>query len=344
MSALEIREATKRFGDVAAVDGVSLEVEPGAFCVLLGPSGCGKSTLLRLIAGLETPTGGRIAIGGRDVTGLEPKERDIAMVFQIYAHYPHLSVFDNMAFPLRVRRIGEPEVRQRVEEAAELLQLSELLKRRPRELSGGQRQRVAIGRAIVRRPKLFLFDEPLSNLDAKLRHQMRAELARLHRHLNATSIYVTHDQVEAMTLSTRIALMNAGRFEQVGSPQEMYDRPATRFAAAFVGSPAMNLIEGRVEGRTFEGAGLRLDVEVQTSGAATLGVRPEDLELVEQGPWSGKVDLVEYLGAETLIHVRCGDLVLVVRTPQASDVEQGRNISFRPRRVHLFDPSGRRIG
>jgi sn-glycerol 3-phosphate transport system ATP-binding protein len=341
MNALELRGVVKRFDRVTAVDRVSLDVRTGEFCVLLGPSGCGKSTLLRLIAGLEPVTEGEIIIGGERVTDREPKARDIAMVFQHYALYPHLTVYDNLAFPLRARRRPRHEIDEQVREVAALLQIDALLDRRPRALSGGQRQRVAIGRAIVRRPKLFLFDEPLSNLDAQLRLAMRAELARLHRRLGTTVIYVTHDQTEAMTLGTRIALMNAGRLEQIGTPEELYDRPATVFAAAFIGNPAMNLIDGRIDRGRFTGRGVAAPVD-GPDGPVTLGVRPEELAIDPDGPWEGTVDLVEQLGAETLIHIKCGDALLVARVPGRSLFRPQQPVRLTPRVLHLFDPSGRR--
>ena len=343
MNALGIQGIKKRFGHILALDDVSLEISPGEFCVLLGPSGCGKSTLLRIIAGLEEMDAGEIIIGGHRVTGLEAKDRDIAMVFQSYALYPHLTVHENLAFPLRVRKVPKAQIDAQVREAARLLRIEDLLDRRPRELSGGQRQRVAIGRAIVRRPRLFLFDEPLSNLDAQLRLAMRAELARLHRHMGTTIIYVTHDQVEAMTLGTQIVLMNAGQFEQVGSPAELYERPRTRFAATFIGSPSMNLIEGKTKEGLFHGSGLLLEV-AGPDGDDTLGVRPEDLEIVKGGPWRGTVDLVENLGSEALIYVRCGEVILVVRVQGRTKLTPQQNISLSPRRWHRFDSTGNRIG
>jgi ABC-type sugar transport system ATPase subunit len=343
MNALELRGVVKLFDRVTAVDGVSLDVRPGEFCVLLGPSGCGKSTLLRLIAGLEAVTAGEIFIGGERVTDREPGARDVAMVFQQYALYPHLTVYDNLAFPLRARRMPRREIDGRVREIAALLQIDALLDRRPRALSGGQRQRVAIGRAIVRRPALFLFDEPLSNLDAQLRLAMRAELARLHRRLGTTVIYVTHDQTEAMTLGTRIALINAGRLEQVGEPAALYDQPATVFAAAFVGNPAMNLIDGRIEDGRFTGRGVTAPVN-GPDGPATLGVRPEALAVDPGGPWEGTVDLVEQLGAEAWLHVRCGEALLVVRVPGRPQFQPRQPVRLIPRTLHLFDGSGQRLG
>lgn len=341
MNALEIQGLGKRFGGVAALDNLSLQVAAGDFCVLLGPSGCGKSTLLRVIAGLEPATTGNVYIEGQRVTDLEPKDRDVAMVFQNYALYPHMTVYENLAFPLRVRREPREQIDHRVREAASLLRIENLLGRRPRELSGGQRQRVAIGRAIVRRPKLFLYDEPLSNLDAQLRLAMRVELARLHRHLGTTAIYVTHDQVEAMTLGTRIALMNTGRFEQIGTPSELYDHPVTRFVATFVGSPAMNMIEGRIDKGQFVGGGLLLSVTGR-DGPVTLGLRPEDVEVVEGGAWDGVVDLVENLGAEILVYVRCGGVMLVLRVAGGRNMAPQQKVTLTPRRIHLYDPSGYR--
>ena len=343
MNALELRGVVKRFDRMTAVDRVSLDVRPGEFCVLLGPSGCGKSTLLRLIAGLEVVTAGEILIGGVRVNDLEPGERDVAMVFQQYALYPHLTVYNNLAFPLRARRMPRREIDARVREVAALLQIDALLDRRPRALSGGQQQRVAIGRSIVRRPKLFLFDEPLSNLDAQLRLTMRAELARLHRRLGTTVIYVTHDQTEAMTLGTRIALMNAGRLEQIGTPEELYDRPATVFAAAFVGNPAMNLIDGRIEGSRFVGRGVTAPV-AGPDGPVTLGIRPEALTIDPDGSWAGTVDLVEQLGAEAWLHVRCGEALLVVRVPGRPLLQPRQPVRLAPRALHLFDPDGKRRG
>jgi sn-glycerol 3-phosphate transport system ATP-binding protein len=342
MNTLQIRGLEKRFGKSRAVDGISLEVASGEFFVLLGPSGCGKSTLLRLIAGLESPSTGEILINERPVTDLEPRERNVAMVFQNYALYPHMTVYKNLAFPLRARRANRGGIDQRVREVAQMLRIEELLERYPRELSGGQRQRVAIGRALVRRPTLFLFDEPLSNLDAQLRSAMRVELARLYRELGITIIYVTHDQVEAMTLGTRIALMNAGKFEQIGPPRELYETPGTRFVAWFIGSPAMNLLEGRVREGIFESGGLLLKIAAP-EGSLTLGVRPEDLEITPAGPWNGRVDLVENLGSEMLVHVRCENTMLVVRTASPGRVSIGEEVSIRPRGIHLFDPTGRRV-
>ena len=328
---LEVREARKAFGGTVAVDGVSLRVAAGDFCVLLGPSGCGKSTLLRLVAGLEEATSGSVLIDGEDVTRKEPGDRDVAMVFQNYALYPHMTVRQNLRFPLEMRQV--PDADARVRETADLLRIGDLMERLPRELSGGQRQRVAIGRAIVRRPKLFLFDEPLSNLDAQLRGDMRAELARLHRRLEATILYVTHDQVEAMTLATRIVLMNRGRIEQEDAPEVLYQRPRSLFAGRFIGSPPMNAIEGVVTRGKFEGA-VSWPVEAP-DGKAVLGVRPEDLRLGD-GPWRGVIDLVENLGAERLVHLKVGDLSFVARAGLEGSFERGAEVALKPVRVHVF--------
>ncbi|HEY5648487.1 MAG TPA: ABC transporter ATP-binding protein [Nitrospiria bacterium] len=355
MKALELRKIEKRFGNTRVLSDLSLEVEPGSFCVLLGPSGCGKSTLLRLIAGLDSPTSGDILINGRTVTGLEPVDRDVAMVFQSYALYPHMTVRENLAFPLRLQKIGKSERDGRVREAAALLRIDGYLDRLPRELSGGQRQRVAIGRAIVRRPKLFLFDEPLSNLDAQLRSATRSELARLHQELGITVVYVTHDQVEAMTLGSRIAVLNKGRIEQLGPPGELYDRPATLFTASFIGEPAINLLSGKAKGGRFAGQGLTLELDPGLrgySGELTIGVRPEDLQVMggqHEGksrgkPWTGTLERVENLGSQRLLYVRAGDTTLVMRSMAASPPAPGAALNFHPTRVHFFEGSGKRIG
>src|SRR6478736_512402 len=289
MAKVHLRDVRKSYADLEVIHGVDIEVADGEFIVIVGPSGCGKSTLLRMVAGLETITGGEIVIGDRVVNRLEPKDRDIAMVFQNYALYPHMSVFDNMAYGLRIRGLTKSDIAERVQKAAAILELGALLQRTPRQLSGGQRQRVAMGRAIVREPAVFLFDEPLSNLDAKLRVQMRAELQSLHRRLGTTSLYVTHDQVEAMTLARRMIVMNAGRAEQIGAPLEVYARPASTFVAGFIGSPPMNLIPEERDGRK------RL-----------FGVRPEHLEPCAESAAKLvlEVDLVEPLGADTLVYGR----------------------------------------
>src|SRR5215470_14199966 len=284
MAKVQLRDVRKSYGGAEVIHGVSMDVADGEFIVIVGPSGCGKSTLLRMVAGLETITSGEIVIGDRVVNKLEPKDRDIAMVFQNYALYPHMSVFDNMAYGLKIRGLAKDDIGARVKRAAGILELSKLLERKPRQLSGGQRQRVAMGRAIVREPAVFLFDEPLSNLDAKLRVQMRMEIKHLHRDIGTTSVYVTHDQVEAMTLGDRLIVMNAGRAEQIGGPIDVYERPATTFVAGFIGSPAMNMLPGRLaaDAASVDLAGVRLPVRVPSGEAGrevTLGIRPEHVAL-----------------------------------------------------------------
>jgi sn-glycerol 3-phosphate transport system ATP-binding protein len=347
MASVNLEEIRKVYaGGVEAVKGVSLAIPDGSFTVLLGPSGCGKSTLLRMIAGLETITAGKISIGGRIVNEVEPADRDIAMVFQNYALYPHMSVYDNMAYGLRNRGTPKPDIERRVEEAAKLLGIDTFLKRKPRELSGGQRQRVAMGRAIVREPQAFLFDEPLSNLDAKLRVQMRAEIRRLHNRLKATSIFVTHDQVEAMTLADMVVVMNGGRIEQTGKPTEVYRLPATRFVATFIGSPAMNLVPGKVAGPgVVETAGGRIGFAANAFDAAAgreveVGVRPEDLRFASAGDnalaFAG--DFVEELGATRLFHGTSGDAPLAVAVAAAEAETAGTSVTADASAVHLFDP------
>src|SRR5437762_1647714 len=287
MATLSLDGVRKSYGPREVVHGVTCAVEDGELVVVVGPSGCGKSTLLRMVAGLEAVSAGTVAIDGRIVNGVEPKDRDIAMVFQNYALYPHMSVYDNMAYGLKMRRMGRAEITARVERAAAILQLAELLERKPRQLSGGQRQRVAMGRAIVRDPKVFLFDEPLSNLDAKLRVQMRVEIKRLQQDLATTAIYVTHDQVEAMTLADRLVVMNAGNVDQIGPPLDLYERPATVFVAGFIGSPAMNLVAGQFDpgGVAIGDLVLPLDGQAGEPGRkVTIGLRPEHLELAGDGP------------------------------------------------------------
>ncbi len=336
-----------------AVRDVSLEIADGEFIVLVGPSGCGKSTTLRMVAGLEEATGGEIFIGDRLVNDVAPGERDIAMVFQNYALYPHMSVRQNMAFGLKMRRTPKAEIEKRVNETAAILSLETLLDRRPRELSGGQRQRVALGRAIVREPKVFLFDEPLSNLDAKLRVQMRAEIARLHLRLKTTIIYVTHDQVEAMTLGDRIVLMNGGVIQQVDTPMNIYQRPMNQFVASFVGSPAMNFIAGQIENGSFKFAdGGDVKVNGSPNGPATLGIRPEDL-FVDGEPRGSSpriatvtLDVVEHMGHETMAHFTLAGSDHVARLPADARVQPGDRLplAIRPGAFHLFSASdGRRL-
>jgi multiple sugar transport system ATP-binding protein len=340
-------------GYVAARD-VSLDIADGELLVLVGPSGSGKSTVLRMIAGLEKVTSGRILIGDRDVTELPPQSRDIAMVFQSYALYPHLTVRQNLGFGLEVRRQPASAIAERVEAAAESLGLTAMLERKPAQLSGGQRQRVALGRAIVRDPLAFLFDEPLSNLDAQLRSDTRTELARLHLRLRATMVYVTHDQVEAMTLGTRVAVMHEGVLQQVDPPMTLYREPANLFVAGFIGSPGMNFVHGTVRGETFEGSGLALPlagVDGARDGDAVLGVRPQALSIAPNGAgaeWSATVMLVEALGSEQIVHLDAGDVRdLVVVAPPEIQLEIGSKVGVHvpPGAVHLFDAkSGRRLG
>ena len=355
MAGVRLQAVTKSYdGKNAIIQPLDVSIRDGEFMVMVGPSGCGKSTLLRMVAGLERVTSGDIYIDTRRVTEEEPKDRGIAMVFQNYALYPHMSVEENMAWGLKIRGMGREQIRLRVQEAARSLELEALLKRRPRELSGGQRQRVAMGRAIVREPALFLFDEPLSNLDARLRVQMRLELQLLHRRLNTTSLYVTHDQVEAMTLAQRVMVMNKGVLEQLGTPVEIYERPATRFVASFIGAPAMNLLEGQMnaDGTRFTLANtLALPLHSPKAKWAdrslTLGIRPEHIELSSQqdGGIPLVVETLEMLGADNLAHGRWGNNKLVVRLPHAVRPQMGSTLWLQlpPAALHFFDPHGQRI-
>jgi sn-glycerol 3-phosphate transport system ATP-binding protein len=351
MAQVHLKNITKTYGNgakaVQVIHGVSIDIADGEFIVMVGPSGCGKSTLLRMVAGLEEITGGEIVIGERVVNELEPKDRDIAMVFQNYALYPHMSVYENMAYGLKIRHFSKADIDARVQKAAKILELGTLLDRTPRQLSGGQRQRVAMGRAIVREPAVFLFDEPLSNLDAKLRVQMRLEIQKMHRALGTTSLYVTHDQVEAMTLGQRMIVMNAGRAEQIGTPAEVYGKPATTFVASFIGSPPMNLLRGKVsaDGKRFEwGDGAAIVLPMAQSSLAgrdcMLGVRPEHLVIGEPGI-SMHVEMVEALGADVLVHANAGGQPLVIRAPAGIAVQAGENISadFEVGAMHWFDPA-----
>jgi multiple sugar transport system ATP-binding protein len=356
MAAITLDKIDKRYpnGYVAA-RGLSLEIVDGELLVLVGPSGSGKSTVLRIIAGLERPTAGRVLIGERDVTPLRPQERDVAMVFQSYALYPHMTVRENMAFGLRIRKQASAVIDRRVAEVAESLGLAHLLDRKPAQLSGGQRQRVALGRAIVREPRAFLFDEPLSNLDAQLRVDTRAELARLHRRLGATMVYVTHDQVEAMTLGTRVAVLKDGVLQQIAPPMELYRRPLNRFVGGFIGSPAMNFVRGVIqpngEGRTFAAPGFAIPLPraVAHSGDVVLGVRPQDIT-IDNSPDSGPravVSLVEPLGSEQIVHLTIdglGDLVAVVASEASPRVDERVAVRVPESAIHLFDVgSGERI-
>jgi ABC-type sugar transport system ATPase subunit len=364
MASVVLKNLDKKFPNgVHAVRDLNLHIADGELVVLVGPSGCGKSTTLRMIAGLDEPTGGEIHIGDRLVSGIAPGDRDVAMVFQNYALYPHLSVYQNIAFGLKMRRTPKEEIEKRVREAAVLLSIESMLDRRPHELSGGQRQRVALGRAIVREPKVFLFDEPLSNLDAQLRMQMRTEIACLHRRLKSTIIYVTHDQAEAMTLGERIVLMDHGSVQQVGAPMEIYRRPANRFVASFIGSPAMNLIPGNVHQGVFRydpansGPGdSRVGIAYSElhvgqnipDGAVVLGVRPEDLFARDGGAPLGMVtlDAVEHLGHETIAHFALAGAQLMARLAADAKVQPGDPLplSIRPGAFHLFSgDDGRRL-
>ena len=355
MATLELEDLHKTYpnGHVA-VDGLDLRVEDGELVVLVGPSGCGKSTVLRLVAGLETATRGLVRVGGRDVTGLTPRERDVAMVFQSYALYPHKSVRENLAFGLRMRSVARGEIERRVEDAARRLGIDDVLERRPAQLSGGQRQRVALGRALVRKPQVFLLDEPLSNLDARLRVETRAELARLHGELGATLLYVTHDQEEAMTLGDRVAVMRDGRLEQVGAPLDVYQRPATVFVADFIGSPAMNWLDGSVASGRIRCAGLALDpppgLPLEEGRALRLGVRPHDLQIVAAGnaALTARAEVVQTLGSSRIVHAALADGARIT-VLDASDrpIEAGDRLGLEipPERIHLFDPEdGRRLG
>ena len=334
MASITLKNVFKRYGrgkhELQVIHGVSADIADREFVVIVGPSGCGKSTLLRMVAGLEEISEGEISIGNRVVNNLEPAERDIAMVFQNYALYPHMSVFDNMAYGLKIKKVPIAEIKTRVDKAAGILELGQLLERKPRQLSGGQRQRVAMGRAIVRQPQVFLFDEPLSNLDAKLRAQTRIEIQKLHRELGITSLFVTHDQVEAMTLAERMLVMNAGVMEQFGTPEEVYHRPASTFVASFIGSPPMNLLTDAPGGRP----------------GTIMGVRPEHLDVGANG-WELRVETTELLGAERLIYGRLGEQQIIVRSEEGHPVpapDSMIRVAPREDRVHWFDAaSGKRI-
>lgn len=359
MASVTYDHVTKRFGDVIAVNDLTLDISDKEFIVLVGPSGCGKTTALRCLAGLEEVTDGRILIGNQIVNDVAPKDRDIAMVFQSYALYPHMSVYDNMAFGLKLRKVPKNEIKSRVQEAAELLGIETLLSRKPRQLSGGQRQRVAVGRAIVREPKVFLFDEPLSNLDAKLRVETRANISRLHQQLSTTFIYVTHDQMEAMTMATRIAVINKGLLQQVETPQTLYDRPANLFVAGFIGTPAMNFIKSRLvksDGKLIIDSDA-FKVEVPSDRVSSysgyvgrdviMGIRPENIHDPHFAPpgiftqtVEGKVDLTELMGNEIFVYLSSGDHNLVARFDPRTTCRMGdrTQVVFNMNNMHLFDP------
>jgi multiple sugar transport system ATP-binding protein len=355
MAKVLLKNLNKKFDETHAVKDVNLEIRDREFVVLVGPSGCGKTTTLRMVAGLEDITSGEISIDGRVVNDLPPMDRDIAMVFQNYALYPHMSVYDNMAFGLKMRKFGRDEIEKRVRHAAEILGIQPLLARRPRQLSGGQRQRVALGRAIVRHPRVFLFDEPLSNLDAKLRVQMRVELKRLHHRLETTAIYVTHDQVEAMTLGDRVVVMKDGLVQQIGEPLELYGRPANRFVASFIGSPAMNFaevtLESAADGLWAAAPGLRIRVpenrkslQPRAGERVILGIRPEALRITNGAEaadyaFDSTVEVVEPLGNEILLDVRAGPNLMVARVDPATriKVRDSARLAVDPHRLHFFD-------
>ncbi|WP_068087842.1 ABC transporter ATP-binding protein [Polycladidibacter stylochi] len=354
MADVNLRNAIKEFGKTRIIHGVDLDIKDGEFVVFVGPSGCGKSTLLRLIAGLEDITAGELYIDGELVNQKSPKERQIAMVFQSYALYPHMNVYENMAFGLELSGGSKEEVKQKVMEAARILELEPLLERKPKQLSGGQRQRVAIGRAIVRNPKVFLFDEPLSNLDAALRVQMRIEIAKLHKDMQATMVYVTHDQVEAMTLADRIVVLNAGRVEQVGSPLELYHKPRNKFVAGFIGSPKMNFLEGTVVDASatsitvqlIDGASVCANVDgskAEVGQKVSLGIRPEHLSVTESGGFSGHVDVIEELGESHFLYVRTqsGEVITVQGTGDAK-AKRGSTcqLAVPSDLAHVFDENG----
>jgi multiple sugar transport system ATP-binding protein len=350
MAGVFCRDVRKAFGATQILHGVSIDIQDGEFCVLVGPSGCGKSTLLRMIAGLENITGGEIAIGDNVVNTVPPKERDVAMVFQNYALYPHMTVEANMAFSLMLRGTDKAEIDRRVQQAAGILGLKPLLDRFPRQLSGGQRQRVAMGRAIVRDPQVFLFDEPLSNLDAKLRVAMRTEIKELHQRLKTTTIYVTHDQIEAMTMADRIVVMHDGRVEQIGTPLELYDRPDNMFVAGFIGSPAMNFVRGKVNGGSFAAdSGIHLPLPAQggrQAGQPTVyGVRPEHFALADDGA-EAEVRVVEPTGAEIMVAAKLGDADVIAVFHERHKFKPGDKIRLKPNPelAHLFDAStGKRL-
>ncbi|NJO22270.1 MAG: sn-glycerol-3-phosphate ABC transporter ATP-binding protein UgpC [Sphingomonadales bacterium] len=356
MAQVVLKQINKFYDSVHAVKDVNLQIHDKEFVVFVGPSGCGKTTTLRMIAGLEAISSGDISIGGQVVNDLAPMDRDIAMVFQNYALYPHMSVFDNMAFGLKMRKFDKSEITTRVNQAADILGIDELLKRKPRQLSGGQRQRVALGRAIVRHPQVFLFDEPLSNLDAKLRVQMRVELKKLHQRLGTTAVYVTHDQVEAMTLGDRVVVMKDGWVQQVGEPLELYNQPANKFVAGFIGSPAMNFstvtVTERDGGLTAVNGGMNIEVpphlvdrlKPHTNQQMTLGIRPEDLRVANGSDPAGlsfdsKVEVIEQLGSEILLDVRVGDgtMVASVEPTTRTKIQESLRLAMNPARLHFFD-------
>ncbi len=360
MSGLELKQVAKRFGDTHVIQGVDLRVEPGEFCVFVGPSGCGKSTLLRMIAGLEETSSGTVHIGGRDMTRTDPACRGVAMVFQSYALYPHLTVAENMGYSMRIAGRPKAEIRAAVEDAAAMLELSALLDRKPKALSGGQRQRVAIGRALLRRPEVYLFDEPLSNLDAELRVSMRVEIAKLHRRLGATMIYVTHDQVEAMTLADRLVLLRGGRIEQQGRPLDLYNDPDNRFVAGFLGNPRMNFLPARVVGRASNGVSVSISdaadpvlipiagPDLELGQAVEIGIRPDHVKLSENGLLAVDVETVEHLGSGRIVYARTSagnQLTAVLSGTSGPPDLVGKTVcvAFTAKNAYLFDRGGPRV-
>lgn len=342
MAKINLNNIKKSFGKNTVIQDLSVDINDGELIVIVGPSGCGKSTLLRMIAGLEEVNSGDIIINDKNVNNLEPMERNIAMVFQNYALYPHMTVFENMSYGLKIQKTPKDEINSRVKEAAEILELSELLERKPNQLSGGQRQRVAMGRAIVRKPDVFLFDEPLSNLDAKLRVQMRLEIKKLQRKLNVTSLYVTHDQVEAMTLADKMIVMNEGNVEHIGTPLEVYQQPKSLFTAQFIGSPAMNILKGTADGNEIKIGDFKIKSENSYSGEVNFGIRPEHLTIDDNGPIKAAVEFIELIGSNTLIHCRIknSNEVIVVSIPGIIQENLSRKeikLNFDQSKIHLFN-------
>jgi len=342
MAKINLNNIKKSFGKNTVIQDLSVDINDGELIVIVGPSGCGKSTLLRMIAGLEEVNSGDIVINDKNVNNLEPMERNIAMVFQNYALYPHMTVFENMSYGLKIQKTPKDEINSRVKEAAEILELSELLERKPNQLSGGQRQRVAMGRAIVRKPDVFLFDEPLSNLDAKLRVQMRLEIKKLQRKLNVTSLYVTHDQVEAMTLADKMIVMNEGNVEHIGTPLDVYQQPKSLFTAQFIGSPAMNILKGTADGNEIKIGDFKIKSENSYSGEVNFGIRPEHLTIDDNGPIKAAVEFIELIGSNTLIHCRIknSNEVIVVSIPGIIQENLSRKeikLNFDQSKIHLFN-------
>jgi multiple sugar transport system ATP-binding protein len=339
---IQFKNVTKAFGDTLVVDDLSLEIDDGEFVVLLGPSGCGKTTTLRMLAGLESVTSGDIYIEGERINDVQTQHRDLAMVFQSYALYPHMTIAENIAYPLRVRKLDKNERTKRVNDVARMLEIEPLLDRKPRQLSGGERQRVALARAIVREPRAYLMDEPLSNLDARLRVQMRGELKRLQHQLGTTTIYVTHDQAEAMTLATRVAVMKRGRLQQFDTPLNIYNRPANRFVAEFVGSPSMNFIDGKIEGGVFANDSVQIHVQRASTGAITIGIRPEHIRVLtepQNGAIPATVYVTELMGNETFVFLSVGNNRLIARAPAdfRAEVESPVWLQIESDKAHFFD-------